>query len=89
MSLPENEFTAGQKAIIEQTAYKVGEVVYQRVLAAIEISLKLHTAGCHAKQLIADEITARKGLAKGIAIVVGLISSVVGAGVTLIIKHIL
>ena len=75
-----DDFSEGQMAIIEKTAWRVGEVVASRLKDDFKIIVELHAAKCplaekldELKASIERERAARKGFLRGVAALAALV----------------
>jgi len=92
---PTNDFTEGQMAIIEQTAWRVGDVVAARLKDDFKIIVDLHAARCpQAEKLaaleasITQERAARKGFLRGVAALAAVVGGAFAFIVTKIVEHV-
>ncbi len=73
------DFEAGEKAIIKDIAFEVGETIIKRLNETLTARIKLHQLSCPT----ADEVNKWRGQAKGLVIGIALGAALVGTGGTI------
>ncbi|NLX97605.1 MAG: hypothetical protein GXY83_15665 [Rhodopirellula sp.] len=72
--MTDEEFSKGQIALIEQIAYRVGEIIADRVSKDVEKAIKLHAAECPVK----ETVNQAKGGWKVFTAVLAVVCTVIG-----------
>jgi hypothetical protein len=76
-------FSEGDKAIIKEVAWEIGDVVVTRIKEDVSARIKLHIADCPVK----DKVDALVNKSKGAWAVIIVIAGAVGSVVAIVITH--
>jgi len=94
-STDKDNFNAGEMAIIEKTAWRVGDAVADRLKEDFKIIVELHEAKCplgvkleELKNGIEKERAARRGFLRGVAVLAALVGGAFAFIVTKIVEHV-